>query len=89
MGYADGLQRCLSQGKGAVYIRGKRCAILGNVCMDMVMVALDDLQIAPGEEAVLIGPEQSASAMAKDAGTISYEILTGLGARIPRLYLQD
>jgi alanine racemase len=89
VGYADGLQRCLSQGKGAVYIRGKRCAILGNVCMDMVMVALDDLQIAPGEEAVLIGPEQSASAMAKDAGTISYEILTGLGARIPRLYLQD
>ena len=89
MGYADGLQRCLSQGKGAVYIRGKRCAILGNVCMDMVMVELTDLQIAPGEEAVLIGTEQSASAMAKDAGTISYEILTGRGARIPRLYLQD
>ena len=89
VGYADGLQRCLSQGKGAVYIRGKRCAILGNVCMDMVMVELTDLQIVPGEEAVLIGPEQSASAMAKDAGTISYEILTGLGARIPRLYLQD
>jgi alanine racemase len=57
--------------------------------MDMVMVELGDLQITPGEEAVLIGPEQSAGTMAKDAGTISYEILTGLGARIPRLYLQD
>ena len=57
--------------------------------MDMVMVELGDLQISPGEEAVLIGPEQSAETMAKDAGTISYEILTGLGARIPRLYLQD
>jgi alanine racemase len=89
VGYADGLQRSLSLGKGAVYIRGKRCAILGSVCMDMVMVELGDLQIAPGEEAVLIGPEQSAETMAKDAGTISYEILTGLGARIPRLYLQD
>jgi alanine racemase len=89
VGYADGLQRSLSLGKGAVYIRGKRCAILGNVCMDMVMVELGDLQITPGEEAVLIGPEQSAATMAKDAGTISYEILTGLGARIPRLYLQD
>lgn len=89
VGYADGLQRSLSLGKGAVYIRGKRCAILGNVCMDMVMVELGDLQITPGEEAVLIGPEQSAGTMAKDAGTISYEILTGLGARIPRLYLQD
>ncbi len=89
VGYADGLQRCLSQGRGAVYIRGKRCAIVGNVCMDMVMVEIGDLQITPGEEAVLIGLEQSASAMAKDAGTISYEILTGLGARIPRLYLQD
>ena len=89
VGYADGLQRSLSLGKGAVYIRGKRCAILGNVCMDMVMVELGDLQITPGEEAVLIGPEQSAGTMAKEAGTISYEILTGLGARIPRLYLQD
>jgi alanine racemase len=89
VGYADGLQRSLSLGKGAVYIRGKRCAILGNVCMDMVMVELGDVQITPGEEAVLIGPEQSAGTMAKDAGTISYEILTGLGARIPRLYLQD
>ena len=89
VGYADGLQRSLSLGKGAVYIRGKRCAILGSVCMDMVMVELGDLQIGPGEEAVLIGPEQSAETMAKDAGTISYEILTGLGARIPRLYLQD
>ena len=89
VGYADGLQRSLSLGKGAVYIRGKRCAILGNVCMDMVMVELGDLQITSGEEAVLIGPEQSAGNMAKDAGTISYEILTGLGARIPRLYLQD
>ena len=57
--------------------------------MDMVMVELGDLQITPGEEAVLIGPEQSAGTMAKEAGTISYEILTGLGARIPRLYLQD
>lgn len=89
VGYADGLQRSLSLGKGAVYIRGKRCAILGSVCMDMVMVELGDLQIGPREEAVLIGPEQSAETMAKDAGTISYEILTGLGARIPRLYLQD
>ena len=89
VGYADGLQRSLSLGRGAVYIRGKRCAILGNVCMDMVMVELGDLQITSGEEAVLIGPEQSAGNMAKDAGTISYEILTGLGARIPRLYLQD
>ena len=89
VGYEDGLKRSLSLGKGAVYIRGKRCAILGSVCMDMVMVELGDLQIGPGEEAVLIGPEQSAETMAKDAGTISYEILTGLGARIPRLYLQD
>ena len=47
VGYADGLQRSLSLGKGAVYIRGKRCAILGNVCMDMVMVELGDLQITP------------------------------------------
>ena len=89
VGYADGLHRSLSQGKGAVYIRGKRCTILGNVCMDMVMVELIDLDIARGEEAVLIGHEQSASALAKDAGTISYEILAGLGSRIPRLYLQD
>lgn len=89
VGYADGLSRSLSNGKGAVYIRGVRCEILGNVCMDMCMVNITGLKVKEGEEVELLGPLQSANAMAKDAGTISYEVMTGIGSRVPRLYLKD
>ena len=89
VGYADGLPCSLSKGKGAVYIRGHRCEILGNICMDMCMVNITGLQVKEGEEVELLGPLQSANAMAKDAGTISYEIMTGIGPRVPRLYLKD
>jgi alanine racemase len=89
VGYADGLSRSLSRGRGAVYIRGVRCEILGNVCMDMCMVNITGLKVKEGEEVELLGPLQSADAMAKDAGTISYEVMTGIGSRVPRLYLKD
>ena len=89
VGYADGLSRSLSKGRGAVYIRGVRCEILGNVCMDMCMVNITGLKVKEGEEVELLGSHQSADAMAKDAGTISYEVMTGIGSRVPRLYLKD
>jgi len=89
VGYADGLQRALSCGKGHVLIEGKPCAILGNVCMDMIMVDVSDVEAKPGDEVVILGPGQSASALAQNAGTIAYEILTGVGSRVPRFYLKD
>ena len=89
VGYADGLSRALSGGKGAVYIAGHRCAILGRVCMDMCMVDVSGLEVHPGDEVEILGPHQSASDLAKAAETISYEVLTGIGPRVPRLYIKD
>jgi len=89
VGYADGLSRALSGGKGAVYVAGHRCAILGRVCMDMCMVDVSGLEVHPGDEVEILGPHQSASDLAKAAGTISYEVLTGIGPRVPRLYIKD
>jgi alanine racemase len=91
VGYADGVGRLLSN-RGQVLIRGRRVALLGRVCMDMIMVdvtGLPDVRLA--DEAVLIGrqgeEEISADEVAEIQGTISYEILSGISPRVPRVYL--
>lgn len=91
VGYADGVGRLLSN-RGQVLIRGRRVALIGRVCMDMIMVDVTDLpNVRPGDEAVLIGrqgaEEISADEVAEVQGTISYEILSRIGPRVPRVYL--
>lgn len=87
IGYADGWSRHLS-GKGArVYINGHYCPMLGRVTMDQIMADVTDVPfVAPGDEVELIGPHIPATEVAKLAGTIVWEIFTGLGPRLPRLY---
>ena len=91
-GYADGLDTRLS-GRGHVLIRGRRVPIVGSVCMDMLMVDVTGLDVAPGDEVVLIGrqgdePWQSIDVreMAAAIGTIPWEVVCRLGARIERQY---
>ena len=89
-GYADGYPRQLS-GKGAfVLIGGKRCAILGRLTMDQIMVDVTALKAMPGDEAVLIGTQGDetipASSLAKLAGTIVWDIFTAIGPRVARLH---
>ncbi len=91
-GYGDGLPRALSN-RGSVLIRGRRAPIVGRVCMDMCMIDVTDLpKVALGDEIVFIGrqgeEEIGADEVADLCATISYEILCGLAARVPRLYLQ-
>jgi alanine racemase len=90
IGYADGLDRGLSN-KGSVLIGGRRCPIVGTVCMDLIMVdvtELDDVKI--GDEAVIIGrqgdEEITAEEVADMLDTISYEVLCGISGRVPREY---
>jgi alanine racemase len=97
IGYADGLPRLLSRLKagsrgGEVLIRGRRCPIVGAVTMDMTMIdvgAVPDARV--GDEVILIGRSQGEEVSACDwaglAGTISYEILTGIQARVPRVHM--
>ena len=92
IGYADGYQRRLS-GQGAeALIRGVRCPVLGRVTMDQVMVDVSALQgVEPDAEAVLLGrqggEEIFAADLARKAGTIAWEIFTGVSARVERAYL--
>ncbi|APG87053.1 alanine racemase, catabolic (plasmid) [Sinorhizobium americanum CCGM7] len=87
-GYADGLPRVLS-GRGAVYYKGTRLPIVGRVSMDSITVdasALPDGTLTLGSLVEVIGPHQTLEDIARDAGTISYEILTSLGHRYVRQY---
>jgi alanine racemase len=90
IGYADGYSRRLSN-RGSVLIRGRRAPIVGMVCMDMIMVDVTDLpSLQVGEPVTLIGQQGQESIWADEVaewiGTIPYEVLCGIGARVPRLY---
>ncbi len=87
IGYADGWNRHLS-GKGArVFINGHSCPMLGRVTMDQIMADVTHApHVAPGDEVELIGPNIPITEVAERAGTIVWEIFTGLGPRLPRLY---
>lgn len=89
VGYADGYSRALSN-RGWVLIRGKRAPVVGRVCMDHTMIDVTDCDpVTVGEEAVLWGRQREAflsvSEVAQWAGTIPYEMLAGLGRRVPRV----
>jgi len=88
-GYADGLDLRLA-GRGVVLIRGRRAPIVGSVCMDMLMADITGLDVSPGDEVIILGSQGDdridVREMAASIGTIPYEILCRIGARIERLY---
>src|SRR5262245_34572426 len=89
-GYADGLDLRLT-GRGAVLIRGRRTPIVGAVNMDMLIADVTGLDVSPGDEVVIIGPQGDdridVREMAAQIGTIPYEILCRIGSRIERVYV--
>jgi alanine racemase len=90
IGYADGFPRSLGNGNGTVLVRGKFFKTIGNVCMDMTMIDVTaDSSITIEDEVLVFGKEHSVVAVAKDAGTIPYEIMTGISQRVPRIYLGE
>ena len=91
-GYADGYPRHLSNREAAVLVRGRRCALLGRVTMDLMMIDVSHLESAEvGDEVVLLGrqvdEEVSATELADRANTISWEITTRIGSRVRRVYV--
>ena len=90
VGYADGLPRRLWD-RGEMLIRGRRAPITGTVCMDMTMVDLTEIpEATAGDAATLIGADGAeqirATELAEQAGTLSYELLTGIAPRVQRVY---
>ena len=86
VGYADGLPRILSNGRGSLKINNKFAAIVGNVCMDMTMIDVTDILCHEGDEVIIFGNGLSVKVMAESAETIPYEILTGISQRVKRIY---
>jgi len=90
LGYADGIPRNATN-VGPVSINGTRFTISGRVCMDQIVVDVGDLPVAVGDHAVLFGPGRDGEPRAQDwadaVGTIHYEIVTRIGARVPRSYV--
>lgn len=89
IGYADGINRRLSNGAGEVWINGQRAPILGKVCMDMVMVDVTTIDCEEGDEVEVFGEHISIYEFAERTGTIPYEVLTSISSRVKRVYFQE
>jgi alanine racemase len=89
-GYADGVTRALSN-RGEVVVRGCRLPIAGTVCMDQFLVDAGDTEVAAGDDVCLLGEQDGVGVTAQDwaawLGTINYEVVCGIGRRVPRVYL--
>lgn len=89
IGYADGFDRRLGNGAGEVLVRGKRCPVMGNVCMDLAMIDVTGTDAQPGDEAVIFGDQLPLEEMADKLGTITYELLTAVSRRVKRVYFRE
>jgi alanine racemase len=89
IGYADGLDRRLGNGVGKLYIKGRGCPTIGNICMDMCMVDVTDVEAKAGDEVIVFGKEPRVIDVADSLGTIPYEVLTSVSHRVKRVYYQE
>lgn len=89
IGYADGLDRRLGNGRFSVLVNGQKCPIIGNICMDICMIDITDIQAEEGDEVTIFGKEIPVEELASILGTIPYEILTSISPRVKRIYYQE
>ena len=86
IGHADGVGRQYGHGKGFVTINSKKAPIIGNVCMDMIMVNITDIDCKEGDEVVIFDKTNSAERLGNTTNTISYEVLTSVSQRVKRVF---
>ena len=89
IGYADGFDRRFSNYGGNVWVRGKRCPVVGNVCMDQAMVDVTGADARPGDIVEVFGEHMPLEELADKLGTITYEILTSVSRRVQRIYFYE
>jgi alanine racemase len=89
LGHADGIGRQYGNGKTSVSVKGKKALIIGNVCMDMMMIDVTGIDCKEGDEVIVFGTSPSAEEFAATANTISYELLTGISQRVKRFFIDD
>lgn len=87
IGYGDGLGRTFGNQRAGVFIGDQYAPIIGNVCMDMIMIDVTGISCEEGDEVVIFGGPQHGSALAKAGGTISYELITSISQRVKRVLI--
>jgi len=85
IGHADGIHRAFGNGKGYVTIKNKKAPIVGNVCMDMIMVDISNINCKEGDEVIVFDNQSTVDDLAKRINSISYEILTAISQRVKRI----
>lgn len=88
IGHADGISRIYGNGKGYVTINGKKAPLVGNVCMDMIMVNITGIDCEEGDEVIVFDGQHTADDLAQNAHTISYELITAVSQRVKRVIIK-
>lgn len=89
IGYADGLNRHLGCGHGYCLVNGQKAAYVGNICMDVCMIDVTDIDCQEGDQVIIFGDELPITILSNLLGTIPYEVLTSISTRVKRVYFQD
>lgn len=89
VGYADGIPRLLGNNAGFVGIRNQLFPIIGNVCMDMMMIEIDNEEITEGEEVIMFNSKPTLTEFSGYCNTIPYEVLTSISRRVKRIYIKN
>lgn len=89
IGYADGIDRHLGNGRAEFVVNGKRCPTVGNICMDICMIDVTDVDCHVGDQVEIFGPNIPVTEVAERLDTIPYEILTSVSMRVKRIYYRE
>ena len=89
IGYADGFDRKLGNGVGEVFVNGQRAKVIGNVCMDLIMIDITNVEAKEGDQVEIFGDHLTISEVAAWLKTIPYEVLTSVSRRVKRVYFQE
>lgn len=88
IGHADGIGRHFGNENGFVFVNNTKCNIIGNVCMDMIMIDVTNVDCDEGDEVVIFDEQHTAEHLAEAAGTISYELITSMSRRVKRKFIK-
>ncbi len=89
IGYADGFHRALGNGMGEVFVNGRRAKTIGNVCMDLTLIDVTDMEVKEGDVVEIFGKNIPITEVAQKLNTIPYEVLTSVSQRVKRVYFID
>jgi alanine racemase len=89
IGYADGLNRGLGNGRCYCLVNGQKAPYVGNICMDVAMIDVTDIPCQEGDQVEIFGEHLPVTVLSDTLGTIPYEVLTGVSNRVKRVYFQD